>query len=295
MTAAPGPPADTERLALVRAHDRDRYISALLAPADARMDLILLAAFDAELARIPATVSEPLLGEIRLQWWRDALAPLLVVKPQSAKLPDTDKTGNPLADDLIALARRRALPGGLLHGLIDARSAEISDTPFADDAQLWAHIAKTEGAMLSLAAAILGEATAGASGTTPAAHAIGLLRIAQGLLTGRSTIKALIPVSMWPQAERTAEGVTSGHRPDAVTQAARRLLDLAEIEFGHARNQLSRLARPARPAFLPLALIPRYVTHLRRQLENPSIAPFDINPLARVWTLWRARHIGRFV
>ena len=57
----------------VRAHNPDRYLTALMAPRRVRGSLMALYAFNAELARIPALVSEPALGEIRLQWWRDAV------------------------------------------------------------------------------------------------------------------------------------------------------------------------------------------------------------------------------
>jgi NADH dehydrogenase [ubiquinone] 1 alpha subcomplex assembly factor 6 len=57
-----------------RRRDRDRYLCALFAPMPARSRLIALLALDLELARIPHTVSEPLLGQMRLQWWRDAIA-----------------------------------------------------------------------------------------------------------------------------------------------------------------------------------------------------------------------------
>ena len=48
----------------------DRYISALLAPKSVRAELIALGAFSAEIEKIPLTVSEPHLGEVRIQWWR---------------------------------------------------------------------------------------------------------------------------------------------------------------------------------------------------------------------------------
>ena len=57
----------------VRRHDYDRYLCALLAPAQAREAVLVLTAFNLELARVCEMVSEPLIGEIRLQWWRDAL------------------------------------------------------------------------------------------------------------------------------------------------------------------------------------------------------------------------------
>ena len=92
--------------AQLRLHDPDRYLTARLAPKPSRPALITLYAFNAELARICDAVSEPALGEIRLQWWRDALDGA-----------DTDvKTGAPLADALMQTIRAHELPKPLLLG-----------------------------------------------------------------------------------------------------------------------------------------------------------------------------------
>ena len=58
---------------IARAADPDRAIATLFAPAEARDDLFALIAFNAELARIADQVTEPGLGAIRLQWWREAI------------------------------------------------------------------------------------------------------------------------------------------------------------------------------------------------------------------------------
>src|SRR5579872_4002960 len=57
--------------ASVRAADPDRYFSALFAPAVLRPLLFALYAFNAEVARVAETVREPMLGAIRLEWWRE--------------------------------------------------------------------------------------------------------------------------------------------------------------------------------------------------------------------------------
>jgi phytoene synthase len=57
----------------VRTADRDRYLATLFAPASARAGLFALHALDLELAQVVATTTEPLLGEIRLAWWREQL------------------------------------------------------------------------------------------------------------------------------------------------------------------------------------------------------------------------------
>lgn len=95
-----------------RAHAFDLYLSALLAPASARDDLLVLAAFEGEIDRIPHVVSEPLLADIRLQWWRDVIAPAGL----------GEGTGNPLADALADVIARRGLDADGLIASIDARA-----------------------------------------------------------------------------------------------------------------------------------------------------------------------------
>src|ERR1700692_3778381 len=60
--------------ALIRRHDRDRYQTALFAPADRCEALFALYAFNYEIARVRAAGPQPMLGQIRLQWWREAVA-----------------------------------------------------------------------------------------------------------------------------------------------------------------------------------------------------------------------------
>ena len=192
--AVPAHPPGDDRFAIVRAHDYDRYISALLAPADRRADLMLIYAFDAEVARIPWTVTEPMLGEIRLQWWRDALAHLLTDAGRATI--SAARTGHPLADALSDLARTSNLPAGLIHGLIDARSADLDETPLRDDAELSSYIAKTDAAVLALAARILAPTLPLNLDdiATAAGRAIGLTRLARRLVGRRSPLpKGLCP------------------------------------------------------------------------------------------------------
>src|SRR6201999_425186 len=59
---------------LVRAHDFARYASTLFVSPPQRRALLALYAFNTEVCRIPDQVSQPLPGEMRLQWWSDVLA-----------------------------------------------------------------------------------------------------------------------------------------------------------------------------------------------------------------------------
>ena len=53
--------------------DNDRFLTALFAAAAEREALFALYAFNIEIAKTRETVSEPLIGQMRLQWWRDAI------------------------------------------------------------------------------------------------------------------------------------------------------------------------------------------------------------------------------
>lgn len=59
--------------AIARAHDRDRWIAALFAPAEKRRRLHALSAFAFETGRVKGRVREPLAGEMRLTWWLEAI------------------------------------------------------------------------------------------------------------------------------------------------------------------------------------------------------------------------------
>src|SRR5271154_3133398 len=58
---------------LVRRGDPDRYLATLFAPEAKRPLLHALYAFNIEIARVAETVREPMMGEIRLEWWRETL------------------------------------------------------------------------------------------------------------------------------------------------------------------------------------------------------------------------------
>src|SRR5271154_3616507 len=129
----------------VRRYDRDRFLTALFAPAAQREDLLALYAFNLEIAKIRETVTEPMLGRIRLQWWREALAEF----EQGAVRQHA--VAGPLADAV----RRRALPVAALTRLIDGRERDIEPDPPADLAALEDYAAQTSAGLVELALAVL--------------------------------------------------------------------------------------------------------------------------------------------
>ncbi|WP_343039110.1 squalene/phytoene synthase family protein [Propylenella binzhouense] len=108
----------------MRAADRPRYFATLFAPAGSRPALFALYAFAAELGRLAARVREPLLGEIRLQWWQDQLSAI----GQGAAAP------TPLLRELAHAIGEHRLDPAALQGIVAARRLELYHEPGAEEA-----------------------------------------------------------------------------------------------------------------------------------------------------------------
>ena len=285
-------PTGANLLELVRARARsgepDRYIAALLAPATARVGLLAIAAFAAEVGRIATQVREPMMGEIRLQWWRDALA----------RGADGGHSGHPVADALIDTIARHALPREPFERILDARRCDLSGDLFADDAALDDYLAATEGLVFALGVSIL-------AGPKTAAHP-GLrgAGVAYGLACGLGRLPAsldrgafLLPRSRLQQAGVTPEVLEQRPVPPATEAAvemiARGLEIRARAALEQARSEMAGMDRAALPALLPLAMVEPYFAAQNQKGYRRLTQVAEPAPLTRVWRLWRGHRRGR--
>ena len=134
--------ATIEQLA---AADPDRVLAAGFATPAVRDRLLALAAFNHELARAREVASEPALGAIRLQWWREVLDEIFAGIPNGASV-----RRHPVAQALAAAVQTAALPRALLEALVDARAAEFERAPFATVAELEAWLDQGAGSLVRL-------------------------------------------------------------------------------------------------------------------------------------------------
>lgn len=263
-----------------RAHDRDRYLAALLAPRSSRDDLIALAAFSGEIAHVARSVREPMIGEIRLQWWWDAIE------------RGEPGSGHPVADAAIDLVRRGRLDKGEGQALIDAYRDDLHAEPASSDRALAARIDATEGRLFRLAGALLAaeHGTALTQDQRAALYAAAQGYGLSGLLFDLSARQAL---GRPPLADFAAGGQGS----TSVAEVAARLARLARTARANARGVAAGLdredARLIAPALLPAALTEPYLRAFEAAGAGSGAARPSITPLRRVWTLFRARHTGR--
>ncbi len=269
---------------LVRLRDRDFYWSTLFAPASKRDALVALYAFNAELAHIPAIVSEPMVGQIRLQWWRDAI---------ELAAPGT-KTGNPVADALAEAILDHNLSKDRLVGMVDARLPEILNEPPMDIQALRAFLAETSGAVFELAAAVLGDN--GELTKKAAAHAglaLGLTRLLSTVPLQASRRKLLLPPSYFENRGVDLAAIYRGKTSASFGAALADLRGAANRALQQFRAVAPELDKSVWPAFLPLTLVKPYLRAMAVPDFNPLQMVPSINPMRRFWRIWRAARLQR--
>jgi 15-cis-phytoene synthase len=265
---------------LVRAQDKDRYLAGLFVPASARPHLFALYAFNYEVARVRELVHEPLPGEVRLQWWRDALS-------GGAR---GDAARHPVASALLDTIEKSGLPRAPLLELIDARTFDLYDDPMPDLARFDLYCDATAGTLFRLAAALLlgrelpptGELLRHAG----RAYAItGLLR-AFALHASRGQV--FLPLDLLAQRGIARADIVSGKGAPGLRTA---LADIRAIARSHDREAAARRATlpvEARAALLPLALVPLYLARMEQPDYDPFKTPIELPQWRRQWRLWRA-------
>jgi phytoene synthase len=274
--------AAEETVRIVREGDRDRYLSVLFAPEDKRPALFALYAFNIEIARVRDLIHEPMPGEIRLQWWRDAIQ------------GNTPAAGNPVAEMLIAAIRDYRLPPVAFDNFIDARLFDLYNDPMPSRTDLEGYCGETASALIQLAGLVLdrdaAQAAADLAGHAGCAQAMtGIIRsLPIHLARGQCFIPRdiLTATGTSPEEFVAEKGGAAGQRA-VVAMAALAREHLAQFEVG-ARG----LPATLRPAYLPAAPTGAYLALLSRPSADPFKQISDISPLRRYLVTARRAFAG---
>lgn len=265
---------------VVRRFDKDRYLSALLAPEVHRSGLMALYAFSAEIARIRELVSEPLPGEMRLQWWRDFLE----------GTEHGAAASNPVANALLQTIERYKLPKKGLVAMTEARVFDLYNDQMPSLNDLEGYAGETVSGMIQLACFVLNGGkdpeTATAAGHAGVAYALtGLMR---ALPWHASRRQMYLPKDVCERHNLDVETVFRGETTPELGAV------LSELR-GHVRHHLSRVQQAAGSvppecdnAFLPLVLVEPFLKKLEAPQHDPLKQVVELSQLRRQWLLWRA-------
>lgn len=252
----------------IRRYDRDRYLTVVAAPQHAAADLAVLYAFNLEIALVRDSVSETMLGRIRLQWWREAIAEVYEGRPRR----------HAVLESLAALHARTPLLRTTLERMIDARESELDEAVPADLAALESYADATAGDLLRLAAEAAGLAPASGDLAPLIRHVgigFGLTGIARATLYLAGQRRTMLPESLQrkhgisldllyelkPQPGLNAAiaelAAAARHHLDQAKRIAAPKPLLPALRIGTlARTQLTRLARRNHDLFDPRSIEP---------------------------------------
>lgn len=265
--------------ALVREQDRDRYLANLFAPEPKRSALMALHAFNIEVARVREAITNPMAGEVRLQWWSDAL----IGEARG------DVHANPVAGALLAAVDTYRLPRQTFFALLDARIFDLYDDPMPSVNDLEGYAGETSSALIRLGTLILtgasDPASAEAAGHAGVAYAItGLLR---AFPHHARRGQCFVPLDLLRRHGVDREAAVSGTPTTGLLSALAEMRALARGHYEAAMTALRTVDPANYPAFLPLALVPGDLECMDRAHDPFAGVPALSGPV-RIWRIWRA-------
>ncbi len=259
--------------------DRDRWLAALFIPEHLRPYIHALYAFSFEIARIRDIVSEPQLGEIRMQWWREIL--------EGGR--GAEAAQNPVSAALLATVAEFALPRKALIDLIEARRFDLYSDPMPSMNDLEGYCGETCSSLFRLAALVVSggqdDRSATACGYAGVAYALtGLLRaLPRHAARGQCYLPADVLAENGALPEAAAAGVTS----PALLAALAELRGKAHEHLQLALGEIEKLPQALRCVFVPLAVVPLYLRAMERADYDPFGPVAGIAQWRRQWAMWR--------
>jgi len=240
----------------LKSADPDRFRAALLADGVGRKDLLILYAFHYELAKVPEVTSEPMLGQIRYEWWREAIDEIY-----SGKDVRRHEISTPLSELLL----RTEIPRFWIDRLIDARARDLDPQPFEDLTAAKNYCRQTSGVLMQIGVKVLGDEPDEA--VLKAGEAWGLTGLARSY----------------------------GYYHDRILQnlSFDALKIAAQDSYTDAKLSTKNIAQETFPALAYTALIPGFLKRLTKAGFDPLSSKIDYGPLSKQVRLMIATLKGR--
>lgn len=264
----------------VKRHDQDRYLASLFAPSWSRPYLWALYAFNIEIASVRERVTDPLPGEMRLEWWREVL--------QGEGRGDV--AGNPIALALIDTVTTFKLSRAALLRLIEARVGDLYDDPIEthQDWETYAH--ETSSVLMHLACHVVGKGQP--TGTAEAASFAGVAYAGCGLLRAlpyhARQGRVMLPRDKMKAHSVTREMVLSGETTPQLRALLRDLREGISLRLDCVAQCRPYIRACAAGALLPVAVVNGYMNAMEKPGYDPYHHRADLTPLAKLKRFWTA-------
>jgi len=243
----------------VRQFDHDRFLTAIFAPAAVREHLFALYAFNIELAKVREVVTEPLIGQMRLQWWRDTLD----------RLYAGETVAHEVARPLHAAARAGGVARGAFDPLIDAREFDLEKSPPADLDALLGYAEGTGAPVLAIALQIAGGGADTAEIARKAGRGWALTGLLRALPFHARRHRLYLPADRLAEAGVRVSRLFDLKPEPGLRTVVRAVGERARADFAEARKLVGQLPKAGRSPALLIELGRMYLTDLERAGWDP--------------------------
>ena len=275
---------------LVRERSIDRYLSILFLPANVRSDVYALYAFDAEISQIRSMIKEPMMGEIRQQWWCDIIS--------GDRAGEADN--NPVAAELLRTIAANNLPPMGFDNYLKARVFDLYSDPMPDTGTFEGYAGETSAFLFYQTASILAKSSgvtipeemADCAGHAGVAWAI--IDVLKNLPVHRSRHQCFVSGDILAKAGVTLDDYFSAENEELMTSLVREIVSEARRHQTLFRSNFETLPIDLKSVFLPMCLISPYIARFEKMGKNAVQIPVDIAQWRKQIYLWRAARNGKY-
>ena len=261
----------------LKKNDPELYLACLYLPEEVRHCAMTLYAFDAEIARIPYLVSEPMPGEIRIQWWRDLLK------------SGGNVGSGPLAEALLEVCEQYDLPRDVLDNYLEARIFDLYQDPMPDMGTYEGYLGETVSAFLSMIALSNGveRNTALADACGHAGVAIGISRHLSFCANARVRGQVFFPMPILQANGLNRELWLNANIEKSHATAVTNMVAKAREHLLQAKSAIGDLPLVVKPVFLPLVFVEKVLDLISKTPATCLTNPVVLSPLRRQWLAFR--------
>ncbi len=271
---------------LVRREDRDRYLTSMFAPPKERQALLDLYAFNIEVARIREATSEPLIGQMKLEWWRDIVAALY----EGKEVPK----GNPVVEGLQEIVNSHDLSRAHFDEFLTHRAEDLAEDAPKDVLSLESYAEGTSARLIWLALEILGVRD---NASFAAARHVGiawaLTGIMRAVLFHARSNRMMLPQDLMDEQALAGQDALRKKNGAKISEVIAKIGAVARLHLDRAAERQKNVDRRAIPALLPAVLADQYLKGSAKRgydVFDPRHALQRPNILKLTWSAVRGRY-----
>jgi phytoene synthase len=221
-------------------------------------------------------------GEIRLQWWREAIAGTRA----------GEAAANPVAAAVRETIARYGLEQKVFDDLLEARAFDLYDDPMPNLEAFAGYCRRTASGLIELAARVLGERGAVLGEVAaPAGIAYATTGLLRAFALHASRGQLYPPADVLARHRVSTSDVFAGRSTEALRAALAEMRALAQTNFSDFAARRTALPPATIPAFLAVALVPAYLARMERRDYDPFTTSVELPQWRRQWLLWRAARV----